>query len=93
MAHSSARQDDAVPLRPDELSAEEQEAIAAFVLAYEERQRRARALDERLRALLAPEHVAELGVSGLTSQWSEAKLAALEALAALIPQTDRAKTQ
>lgn len=67
------------------LELSERETIEAALFACEQMESRANVLDRRLRALLAPEHVTALRVRGLATMWNEPKLAALEALAALIP--------
>ena len=82
--------DDAMPLDLNSLNSATLAAIRAAQDALFELDRRADELDQRLRTVLDPAHVEALGVAGLKAQWDEERLAAFEALAALIPQAAHA---
>lgn len=84
-AHNRQPEDDIKLVRWNDLNEKERAAALACHDAYEDRRRRAMALEDRLATMLAPEQVHALGVAGLFTQWDEERLAAFEALVALIP--------
>lgn len=77
--------DDCVPVKWEDLSDKDQAGVLAALEAYEDRRRRAKAIDDILRTRLSQEHLQVLAVEGLTSQLDEKRLGAFEALVALIP--------
>lgn len=78
--------DDALPAQLADLTPSQLVGVAAMIVASDERDRRARAVHGRLKALLATEHLQVLWGRDRATQWDDPRLAALEALVALLPR-------